>query len=81
MYKDAPQPLTARIAYQQGKAIAFNLKALSGGRSTSPAKVKLRGTLMKLYQIKRYLLQIDRRGERLFAPTEIICRVLFLNWY
>jgi demethylphylloquinone reductase len=46
--KDAPQPLTAQIAYQQGKAIANNLKALSGGRSTSPVSVKLRGTLMKL---------------------------------
>lgn len=46
--KDTPQPPTAQIAYQQGKAIAYNLKALSGGRSTSPASVKLRGTLMKL---------------------------------
>ncbi len=46
--KDAPQPSTAQIAYQQGKAIAYNLKALSAERSTIPASVKLRGTLMKL---------------------------------
>ena len=45
---DAPQPPTAQVAYQQGKAIAYNLKALSTGHSTIPASVKLRGTLMKL---------------------------------
>jgi NADH dehydrogenase len=45
---DAPQPPTAQVAYQQGKAIAYNLKAMSAGRSTMPAQVNLRGTLMKL---------------------------------
>lgn len=45
---DAPQPPTAQVAYQQGKAIAYNLKAMSAGRSTMPAEVSLRGTLMKL---------------------------------
>lgn len=45
---DAPQPPTAQVAYQQGKAIADNLQALAQGRSTLPAKVNLRGTLMKL---------------------------------
>jgi demethylphylloquinone reductase len=45
---DAPQPPTAQVAYQQGKAIAYNLKAMSAGRSTMPAEVNLRGTLMKL---------------------------------
>jgi hypothetical protein len=24
---------------------------------------------------------MHRKGERPFAPTEIMCRVLFLNWY
>jgi demethylphylloquinone reductase len=45
---DEPQPPTAQVAYQQGKAIAGNLQALAQGRSPVPAKVKLRGTLMKL---------------------------------
>lgn len=43
-----PQPATAQVAYQQGAAIAHNLKAISEGRSPSPAQVRLRGTLMKL---------------------------------
>ncbi len=43
-----PQPSTAQVAYQQGKAIAHNLKALSKGHIPSPAHVILRGTLMKL---------------------------------
>lgn len=45
---DAPQPPTAQVAYQQGKAIASNLQALAQGRLPVPAKVNLRGTLMKL---------------------------------
>jgi demethylphylloquinone reductase len=45
---DAPQPPTAQVAYQQGKAIAYNLKAMVTGRSLLPAEVNLRGTLMKL---------------------------------
>jgi NADH dehydrogenase len=45
---DAPQPATAQVAYQQGKAIAHNLLAIAQGRSPSPAHVALRGTLMKL---------------------------------
>jgi NADH dehydrogenase FAD-containing subunit len=43
-----PLPPTAQVAYQQGYAIARNLKALSEGKEPSPANVKLRGTLMKL---------------------------------
>jgi NADH dehydrogenase len=45
---DSPQPATAQVAYQQGKAIAHNLQAIAQGRSPSPAHVALRGTLMKL---------------------------------
>jgi demethylphylloquinone reductase len=45
---DAPQPSTAQVAYQQGKAIAQNLKALSQQRHPLPSRVTLRGTLMKL---------------------------------
>lgn len=43
-----PLPMTAQVAYQQGAMIAHNLKALSEGRSLDPARVHLRGTLMKL---------------------------------
>ncbi len=45
---EAPQPPTAQVAYQQGKAIAHNLKALTEGRTPVAAQVNLRGTLMKL---------------------------------
>ena len=43
-----PQPATAQVAYQQGAAIAHNIKALIAGKSLTPATVNLRGTLMKL---------------------------------
>lgn len=43
-----PLPPTAQVAYQQGAAIAYNLKALSEGRVLTPAQISLRGTLMKL---------------------------------
>ncbi|ARV57306.1 NADH dehydrogenase [Nostocales cyanobacterium HT-58-2] len=43
-----PLPATAQVAYQQGAMIAHNLKAISEGRSLSPAHVSLRGTLLKL---------------------------------
>ena len=43
-----PLPATAQVAYQQGKTIAHNLKAISEGDSPSPAQVSLRGTLLKL---------------------------------
>jgi demethylphylloquinone reductase len=45
---DSPQPATAQVAYQQGKAIAHNLHALTKGEVLLPAHVVLRGTLMKL---------------------------------
>lgn len=43
-----PLPATAQVAYQQGSAIAHNLKALAEGDTPKPAKVFLRGTLLKL---------------------------------
>jgi demethylphylloquinone reductase len=43
-----PLPTIAQVAYQQGAAIAHNLQALAENRSLVPAKVQLRGTLMKL---------------------------------
>ncbi|MEH2059586.1 MAG: hypothetical protein V7K97_26220 [Nostoc sp.] len=42
------QPANAQVAYQQGAAIAHNIKALIAGKSPTPATVNLRGTLMKL---------------------------------
>ncbi len=41
-------PATAQVAYQQGAAIAHNVMALGQGKPLKPAKVVLRGTLMKL---------------------------------
>jgi NADH dehydrogenase FAD-containing subunit len=43
-----PLPPTAQVAYQQGAAIANNLATIASGNQPSPAKVKLRGTLLKL---------------------------------
>jgi NADH dehydrogenase len=45
---DNPQPATAQAAYQQGTAIADNLKALARGGMPVRAKIAMRGTLMKL---------------------------------
>lgn len=43
-----PQPPTAQVAYQQGRAIAQNLKFQAAGKPPLPVQVHLRGTLMKL---------------------------------
>ena len=43
-----PLPPTAQVAYQQGKAIAHNLIAKVNGQPLKPAKVRLRGSMMKL---------------------------------
>lgn len=43
-----PLPPTAQVAYQQGYAIAHNLRAIALGNDLKPAKVNLRGTLLKL---------------------------------
>ncbi len=43
-----PLPPTAQVAYQQGYAIAHNLRAMALGGDLKPAKVNLRGTLLKL---------------------------------
>ncbi|MFN6471791.1 MAG: NAD(P)/FAD-dependent oxidoreductase [Nostoc sp. SerVER01] len=45
---DNPQPTTAQVAYQQGKAIAQNLKRLGEGKPAIPVQIQMRGTLMKL---------------------------------
>jgi len=43
-----PLPPTAQVAYQQGYAIAYNLRTMALGYDPKPARVSLRGTLMKL---------------------------------
>ena len=43
-----PLPPTAQVAYQQGAAISYNLNALALGYDLKPARVNLRGTLLKL---------------------------------
>jgi len=48
IHPDAPQPPTAQVAYQQGRAIAQNLKLQASGKPLLPAQIHLRGTLMKL---------------------------------
>ncbi|MEL6162989.1 MAG: FAD-dependent oxidoreductase, partial [Cyanobacteria bacterium J06628_3] len=42
-----PQPALAQVAYQQAETIATNIQALCEGKEISPAKVSLRGTLLK----------------------------------
>ena len=46
--QDNSLPPTAQVAYQQGAAIAHNLKAIALGNDLKPAKVNIRGTLLKL---------------------------------
>ncbi|MEH2458487.1 NAD(P)/FAD-dependent oxidoreductase [Nostoc sp.] len=41
-------PPTAQVAYQQGANIASNLKALALEKDLKPAKINIRGTLLKL---------------------------------
>jgi NADH dehydrogenase FAD-containing subunit len=45
---DNPQPPTAQVAYQQGKAIAQNLQRITEGKPPIPVQIQMRGTLMKL---------------------------------
>ncbi len=46
--QDNSLPPTAQVAYQQGANIAQNLKAIALGEEPKPAKVNIRGTLLKL---------------------------------
>ncbi|ARV59533.1 NADH dehydrogenase [Nostocales cyanobacterium HT-58-2] len=45
---DNPQPPTAQVAYQHGRAIAHNLKHIREGKPAIPVQIQMRGTLMKL---------------------------------
>ncbi|BAY64739.1 FAD-dependent pyridine nucleotide-disulfide oxidoreductase [Calothrix brevissima NIES-22] len=46
--QDSSLPPTAQVAYQQGANIARNLKAIAFGEDPEPAKINIRGTLLKL---------------------------------
>ncbi|MDZ8056454.1 MAG: NAD(P)/FAD-dependent oxidoreductase [Aulosira sp. ZfuVER01] len=47
-HSDDPQPPTAQVAYQQGRAIAHNLQRIREGKPAVPMPIQMRGTLMKL---------------------------------
>lgn len=89
-----PQPVTAQVAYQQGAAIAHNIKAIVSGKSPTPATVNLRGTLMKLglhesaveifdrYEIKGKLGQGIRLATYLeLLPTPALNFVNRTGWF
>lgn len=80
--KDNPLPPTAQVAYQQGQAIAHNLKAIALGNELKPASINLRGTLLKLgledaaaniydlFEVKGELGHLIRQGTYLeLLPT------------
>jgi len=82
--KDNPLPATAQVAYQEGRTIAHNLKALTLGEQLKPVSVSLRGTLLKLglneavanlydrFQITGELGHLIRQGTYLeLLPTPI----------
>ena len=77
-------PPTAQVAYQQGAAIAYNLKALALGHPLKDAQVNLRGTLLKLgveesianlfdrYEVTGHLGHLIRQGTYLeMLPTPV----------
>lgn len=82
--EDTSLPPTAQVAYQQGAVIAHNLKAIALGNELKPAKVNLRGTLLKLglndaaaniydvFEVKGELGHLIRQGTYLeLLPTPI----------
>ncbi len=82
--KDNSLPPTAQVAYQQGNAIAHNLKAMALGQQLKPAEVNLRGTLLKLgidnsvanifdrFQIEGEIGHLIRQGTYLeLLPTPV----------
>jgi NADH dehydrogenase FAD-containing subunit len=75
---DDPQPATAQVAYQQGKAIAQNLQAIVDGRSPMPATVHLRGTLMKL-GLNEGVANLFNKLEIKGQPGHLIREVTYLE--
>ncbi len=61
-----PLPPTAQVAYQQGYAVAHNLRALALGCAMKPARVNIRGTLLKVgleESIASLFNQVEVTGE------------------
>lgn len=73
-----PQPALAQVAYQQAKAIATNIKALCEGEEVKPAKVSLRGTLLKL-GIGESVAEIYDRFEVKGKPGHLIRQATYLE--
>lgn len=73
-----PLPATAQVAYQQAATIAHNLKAISEGKSLSPAQVRLRGTMMKL-GLEESVAEIFDRFEVKGKPGHLIRQAVYLE--
>jgi NADH dehydrogenase len=73
-----PLPATAQVAYQQAATIAHNLKAISEGKSPSPAQVRLRGTMMKL-GLEESVAEIFDRFEVKGKPGHLIRQAVYLE--
>lgn len=73
-----PLPATAQVAYQQAATIAHNLKAISEGKSPSPAQVHLRGTMMKL-GLEESVAEIFDRFEVKGKPGHLIRQAVYLE--
>ena len=73
-----PLPATAQVAYQQAANIAHNLKAISEGKSPSPAQVHLRGTMMKL-GLEESVAEIFDRFEVKGKPGHLIRQAVYLE--
>lgn len=73
-----PLPATAQVAYQQAAIIARNLKAISEGKSPSPAHVRLRGTLMKL-GLDESVAEIFDRIEIKGKPGHLIRQATYIE--
>lgn len=72
------QPATAQVAYQQGLAIAKNIIALNRNEPLEPAKVNLRGTLLKLGMnvgVAEIFDKYDIKGH----PAHLIRQAVYLN--
>ncbi|MEL6908890.1 MAG: NAD(P)/FAD-dependent oxidoreductase [Cyanobacteria bacterium J06598_4] len=73
-----PQPALAQVAYQQAKAIATNIEATCVGKEVQPAKISLRGTLMKL-GMGESVAEIYDRLEVKGEPAHLIRQAVYLS--
>jgi len=91
--KDSPLSPIAQVAYQQGKGIADNLRAIAFGEKLKPVSVDIRGTLLKLgleaavanlydrFQIAGELGHLIRQGAYMeLLPTPIHNLKITAEW-